>query len=107
MAKANKIGQISKTQHRKPTNTFKIHIFWRIDQATKEIRLTSKGQNAQPKRHYPDPPAAKFAGDVRRWAHRRTLVRQAPTNKADSVKSAALKGQKNEEKANSAYGQAR
>jgi hypothetical protein len=36
----------------------------------------------------PDPPVAEFAGDVRRWARRRTLVLQAPTNKADPVKSA-------------------
>ena len=55
----------------------------------------------------PDPPAAEFAGDVRRWARRRTLVLQTPTNKADPVKSAAPKGQKNEKKDKPAYVQAR
>ncbi len=42
---------------------------------------------------YPDPPAPEFAGDARRWACRRTLVLQLPTNKADPVKSGAPKGQ--------------
>ncbi len=42
-----------------------------------------------------NPPLAEFAGDARRWARRRTRVLQVPTNKADPVKSASLKGQKN------------
>ena len=46
----------------------------------------------------PDPTAAEFAGGSRRWVRRRTKVRQAPTNKENPVKSAAPKGQKNEEK---------
>jgi hypothetical protein len=46
----------------------------------------------------PDPPSVEFAGYSRRWVRRRTSVRQAPTNKEDSVKSADPKGQKNEEK---------
>jgi len=35
---------------------------------------------------------AEFAEDVRRRVRRRTLVLQAPDNKADSVKSATLCG---------------
>jgi hypothetical protein len=76
------------------------------------------------KKRPPGLPVAEFAGDVRRWARRRTLVVEAfqkteslpvrifsffysfpfgkqagqtPTNKADPVNSADPKGQKNEE----------
>jgi len=55
----------------------------------------------------PDPPVAEFAGDARRWACRRTVVLQTPTNKADPVKSASPKDQKNEDKNGCAYSQAR
>ena len=43
-----------------------------------------------------DPPSVEFAGDSRRWARRRTLVLQTPTNKEDPAKSADPKGQKEE-----------
>ncbi len=59
---------------------------------------TATGLKCQGMRKIPDPPATEFAGGSRRWVRRRTRVRQAPTNKEDPVKSAALKGQKNEKK---------
>jgi hypothetical protein len=51
-----------------------------------------------------DSPSVEFAGDSRRWARRRTLVLQTPTNKEDPANSADPKGQK--EKGNTAVAHA-